>query len=230
MTWWFHVLVAFTLATLAWSFYKYRLNRALELMTIRNRIASDLHDEIGSNLSNISIFSNVAQHHKPGSPQVDSMLGKISEYTQTSMDAMNDIVWMINSRNDRFENIMVRMRTLASEIFEATNTNLHIDFNERLNNVKLNMQERKNFYLVFKEAINNIAKYAGCSDVWIEMTLKNKHVILSIRDNGKGFDLQAARKGNGLINMKTRAGQLKGSLDITSFPGKGTEMRFSFPV
>jgi signal transduction histidine kinase len=92
------------------------------------------------------------------------------------------------------------------------------------------MQERKNFYLVFKEAINNIAKYAGCSDVWIEMTLKNKQVILSIRDNGKGFDPEIARKGNGLINMRTRAEQLKGTLNIDTVPGEGTTIRFSFPV
>jgi ligand-binding sensor domain-containing protein len=120
MTWWFRTLAVVAILFAAYGFYRYRLNKALELQNIRNRIASDLHDEIGSNLSNISIFSKVARQRKPETPQVSDLLGKISEYTQTSMNAMNDIVWMINARNDRFENIMVRMRTLASELFEAT--------------------------------------------------------------------------------------------------------------
>lgn len=229
-TWWFNVLVALTIASVGYSFYKYRLNRALELAAVRNRIASDLHDEIGSNLSNISIFSNVAQDERSGAPQVQNMLEKISEYTQTSMEAMNDIVWMINSRNDRFENIMVRMRTLASEIFEAKDCNLHIAFDERLSELKLSMEKRKNFYLIFKEAVNNIAKYACCKDVWIEMRLKNKWVHLSVKDNGNGFDAAAMQHGNGLVNMKQRAALLQGGLQVISGVGAGTSIQLSFPV
>jgi signal transduction histidine kinase len=158
------------------------------------------------------------------------MLGKINDYAQISMEAMNDIVWMINARNDRFENIMVRMRTLASEVFEATNYNLHIQFDERLNNVKLNMNDRKNFYLIFKEAVNNIAKYARGSDVWIDMRLKNGRVELTIKDNGAGFDASLENQGNGLVNMKNRTAQLKGHLHIASSAGNGTVLELSFPA
>jgi len=153
-----------------------------------------------------------------------------SEYTQTSMDAMSDIVWMINARNDRFENIIVRMRTLAAELFEAANCKLHLQFDERLNNVKLNMEERKNFYLIYKETINNIAKYAACKDVWISMNLVHSKIILIISDNGKGFDLQSSKKGNGLFNMKKRAEMLRGKLSVNSSINEGTSIELSFEV
>ena len=92
------------------------------------------------------------------------------------------------------------------------------------------MEERKNFYLIYKEAINNVAKYAGCKDVWIEMKMHHNQVMLSITDNGKGFDLQNSNKGNGLYNMKRRAGILKGKLIVTSNTGEGTSIQFQFEV
>jgi signal transduction histidine kinase/ligand-binding sensor domain-containing protein len=230
MTWWFRALAALAVLLAAYTFYRYRLQQALQLMAVRNRIASDLHDEIGSNLSNISIFSNVAKQQGAPPEQVEAILGKISDYTQTSMEAMNDIVWMINPRNDRFENIMVCMRMLASELFEATNYRLHMNLDESLNDMKLNMDARKNFYLIFKEAINNIAKYAKGSEVWIDMKQKGNMVILTLKDNGKGFDTSKPQQGNGLHNLKNRASQLKGDINIHSRQGEGTSLELKFPV
>jgi len=189
-----------------------------------------LHDEIGSNLSNISIFSNVAQQKAKAHDNDTSLLQQISEYTQVSMEAMSDIVWMINARNDRFENIIVRMRSLAAEIFEATNCTLHIHFDEKLNHIKLNMEERKNFYLIYKEAINNIAKYAECQDVWITIYLSHNNITFEIKDNGKGFDLQRAVNGNGIYNMKKRAEMLRGKLTVASNIGEGTSINLSFDL
>jgi len=228
MTWWFRAAVVITVLSAAYTFYRYRLAQALKFQAVRNRIASDLHDEIGSNLSNISIFSNVAQQKAKATDDTSSLLRKISEYAEGSMEAMSDIVWMINARNDRFENIIVRMRTLAAELFEATTCTLHLEFDEKLNNIKLNMEERKNFYLIYKEAINNIAKYADCKEVWIALNLVHNQMILQIKDNGKGFDLQKSSKGNGLFNMRKRAEMLKGKLTVTSTIGEGTSIQVSF--
>jgi signal transduction histidine kinase len=146
------------------------------------------------------------------------------------MEAMNDIVWMINTRNDRFENIMVRMRTIAAEFSETSNCSLHLDFDEKLNDVKLNMEARKNFYLIYKEAINNTAKYAGCKSLWVEMKLDKNTVTLRISDNGKGFNTANTNKGNGMFNMKKRTEMLKGALTVKSAIGEGTTLQLTFNV
>ncbi len=202
MTWWFRTTSVIALLLAGYGFYRYRLAQALKLQSIRDRIAGDLHDEVGSNLSNIYIFSNVAQQKTIANDEAAPLLQKITEYTQQSMEAMNDIVWMINTRNDRFENIMVRMRTLAAEFAETSDCKLHLHFDENLNDVKLDMEKRKNFYLIYKEAVNNTAKYAGCKNLWVEMKLHQTIVTLKIKDNGKGFDTANTKKGNGMFNMK----------------------------
>jgi hypothetical protein len=199
MTWWFSTLVALAVLLIAYAFYRYRLAQALKLQSIRNRIAGDLHDEVGSNLSNIFIFSNVAKQKVKANDETGRLLQKITDYTQQSMEAMDDIVWMINTRNDRFENIMVRMRTLAAEFCETSDCVLHLDFDENLNDIHLNMEDRKNFYLIYKEAINNTAKYAGCKSVWIEMKLNHNIITLKIKDNGKVLMYQILKETAWLI-------------------------------
>lgn len=221
MTWWFRSLIVVLAFLSAYGFYRYRLNQTLKLMAIRNRIATDLHDEIGSNLSNIAIFSEVAQQK---SDDKNDLLKKISSYTQNSMDAMNDIVWMVNTRNDRFENIINRMRQLAGEVLEVKGYAVSLTIDERINSFSMNMEERKNFYLIYKEAINNIAKYAGGTEVWITMEKSHDFLILSIKDNGVGFDPDTISSGNGLLNLRSRANALKGQLLILALPGKGTEI------
>jgi Y_Y_Y domain/Histidine kinase len=147
MTWWFRTLVVIIIVAAAYSFYRYRLQQALKLQAIRNKIASDLHDEIGSNLSSISIFSDVAKEETQGTA-VGTVLSKISSYTRESMEAMSDIVWMINASNDRFENIINKMREFAVELIEAKKCFLQLNIDDHLNNIKLGMQERKNFWLI----------------------------------------------------------------------------------
>lgn len=226
LTWWFRAALAITVAGLLYALYRFRLHHALKLERMRNRIAQDLHDEIGSNLSTISIFSKMVMKKEgmAGSP----MLDKIHGYANTSMEAMSDIVWMINARNDRFENIIVHMRSHAAELLEARNIALHMQFDEKLDAVRLEMEARKNFYLIFKEALNNIVKYADCKNVWLEMKLQSGVILLKIRDDGKGFDSTSSNGGNGLVNMKKRAEFLKGRLLLDSAVGSGTRVELEF--
>jgi two-component sensor histidine kinase len=230
LTWWFRVGLALSILFAAYTFYRFRLAQPLKLQNMRDRIAGDLHDEVGSNLSNIFIFSNIAQQKAEHGHETAQLLQKISDYTKQSMDAMDDIVWMINPRNDRFENIMTRMCTLAAEFAETSDCALHLDFDEKLKDVDLNMESRKNFYLIYKEALNNTAKYAECKMVWIEMKLDHSKIILKIKDDGKGFNMAIANKGNGMMNMKRRAEMLKGALTVTSSDGEGTTLQLSFKV
>ena len=227
-TWWFRVLIGLAIIGIIYFVYKYRLKQALKLHAIRNSIARDLHDEIGSNLSNISIFSEVAQQQNGTAAETEPILKKINEYARVSMTSMSDIVWMINARNDSFENIITRMRSLAAEIFEAKNYTLHLNFDERLNELSLNMEQRKNFYLIYKEAINNVAKYASCKNVWISLQKDGNNIRLEVKDDGVGFSVNTHHKGNGLYNMEKRAETLNGKLKIESKKDDGTTVELIF--
>ena len=231
MTWWFRTFTGIVVLSILYGIYRYRLQQALHVQAVRNRIARDLHDEIGANLSSISIFSEVAgEKANDQSPELGGWLKKINEHTQSSMEAMSDIVWVINSRNDRFGNVISRMRSLAAELFEARNCELTLQLDESLSDLKLDMETRKNFYLIYKEALNNIAKYADCDQVKIELKWNHHTVLLSISDNGKGFNESLIEHGNGLLNMKKRAEELKGKLVIHSAEGQGTRVKLEFGV
>lgn len=228
---WFAILLYVILTAAAiWGLYTYRLKQRLKLQTIRDNIARDLHDEIGSNLSSISIFNEVAKESAlRNSENLASVLNKIGEYTQISQEAMSDIVWMIDSKNERFENIFIKMRTLASETIGAGPYVMSLNFDESLNDIKLPMAKRKNFYLIYKEAINNLLKYSKCTHVNIEVRKIGNQVLLHIEDNGVGFIINEKR-GNGLTNMRKRAAELRGDLQIISTIGKGTAIHLKFTV
>lgn len=220
----------FTLASVAiFGLFRFRLQQKTKLLTIRDSIARDLHDEIGSNLSTISIFNEVAKEsiHK-NKEGILPVLDKISEYTQISQEAMSDIVWMIDSKNDKFENIIVKMRTLAAETIGTTSSmKLHLNFDENAKSLKIGMKQRKNLYMIYKESINNIIKYANCKNVWIDLVVNEHLVKLIISDDGQGFDPKTAT-GNGLIYMKKRAEELEAMFNVDSIIGKGTSVTLEF--
>lgn len=236
-TWLFKMAVILLVAGGFYAFYRYRLRQALKLQSIRNNIASDLHDEIGSTLSSISISSAVIRKKmKTDAPEVDGLLNQISSNTDNMMEAMSDIVWAVNTKNDQFDNIVNRMRAFAIEMLEPENILLNMNVSRQLDNVVLNMQQRKNLYLLFKEAINNIAKYAGCKNVWVDINIHAGKICMKIKDDGKGFSAAPAGNtevftlgGNGLKNMQKRAKELNGKINIMSAVGQGTEIILEFP-
>lgn len=230
MTWLFRVSLIAVLSAGLYAMWRYRLRQALKLMEVRNRIASDLHDEIGSTLSSVYIYSEVAQNSaREKLPEATMYMRQISVDVATMIDSLSDIVWTVNAKNDRFENIINRMRATAIELFEARDYELQLELDEQLNTLKLGMEARKNFYLFYKEAINNVAKYADGKNVFIRLGFEKRNIFLSVKDDGKGFDLNVKTHGNGLSNLKKRALDLKGKFEIRSSPGKGTEVSLLFP-
>ena len=129
---------------------------------MRNSIADDLHDDIGSTLSSISIMSELA---KAKSPEASPLLASIGESTISMQENMSDIVWAIKSENDRFENVLQRMNQFASEILDAKNIALDFTSDASLSTSRLTMKQRKNLYLFFKEAINNAAKHSDAKKI-----------------------------------------------------------------
>lgn len=218
------ILVSF----LAFFIYKnYNTRQKLKLQTLRNKIASDLHDDVGSTLSSISIFSQIAQEQ---SKETIPLLETIGESSRKMLDAMADIVWTINPENDQFEKIILRMKNFAYELLGAKGINFEFVADEDVSTLKLPMDVRKNLYLIFKEATNNIVKYADASKAMFEIKEEKNNLSLIIRDNGKGFDMNQANEGNGLRNMKKRADEIGARLMIESFPENGTTIQLKIAV
>lgn len=221
-TWWFYTLCALAFAFIFYAIYWYRLQQVIKLQHIRNKISGDLHDDIGSTLNSISVYSEVAKQDASKHAHALEMIG---ESSRKIIDAMSDIVWTINPENDSFENIILRMRSLAFNLFRTKSIEFTFRADESLNNLKLSMENRRNFFLIFKEAVNNIVKYAEAAGVSIQLVYVDSFIKLIIHDNGKGFDTAQHSNGNGLNSMKRRAKEMKAKFQIESSAGNGTNIK-----
>jgi two-component system, NarL family, sensor histidine kinase UhpB len=201
-----------------------------ELMDMRHKIAKDLHDDIGSSLSSISIYSEVAKNITAGSnPEANKILSSVGEIAQDALENMSDIVWTINPVNDKLDDIMQRLQVISNRLKEVKDINVHFQVSGGVRETSLTMRQRKNVYLIFKEAINNIAKYSGASNCFVVMEKKDETIFVTIKDDGKGFESSnGGMGGNGLVNMKQRALELDGTFAIASAKGQGTELNFTF--
>jgi Y_Y_Y domain/Histidine kinase len=221
-TWWFKLFAFLSFCGLGYGFYRFRINQLIRLQNVRNRISTDLHDEIGATLSGIGILSAVAKQKMAESHPAYPLMGRINEDAQTIGNAIDDIVWSINPKNDELGNVISRMSRNAAELFDAKGIEYKIDTPEIIKETKLSLEQRRDLYLIYKEAVNNLLKYSNCSHVDINMAIKNSNFTLKIIDNGQGFDTNLATDRNGIRNMKSRAQKLGGNLKITSEINKGT--------
>jgi signal transduction histidine kinase len=222
-------LLAIILAYLI--FNRYQLSQKLKEQELRNQISSDLHDDLGSTLSSIDINSRIALLKIDDNNLVASQLQKIQDNSKSILDSLAHIVWSINPSNDNVQKVISKMKDFASEVFESQGIIFRFKMEEEEMESKINPLIRKNIYLVFKEAVNNCAKYSLAENVEIEIGFKNNWFHLSIRDDGKGFDLhEYGEKGNGIRNMRLRAEQIHGDLTINSQIGRGTSIHFKVHV
>jgi ligand-binding sensor domain-containing protein/two-component sensor histidine kinase len=230
-SYWFGSCMLFIVALLIYFFHSLRVKRLLAVEQLRNRVARDLHDDMGSTLSTINILSSMAKSRIGSDPvRTTEYLGKISDNSQRMMDAMDDIVWSIKPSNDNMQKIAARMREFATNVLEAKEIELDFRVDEAVFDVTLDMEARRDFFLVFKEAINNTAKYSKASMVVVRVGLRNKRLVLLVEDNGIGFDPELADSGNGLGNMRKRADALHGRLQFISKPGEGAHVTLNIPV
>ncbi len=201
----------------------------LKLLTDRQRIARDLHDEVGSTLSSISILSESFLRNVQA--DIDkTRFGDLGDKARGALDSISDIVWSVNPDNDSMEKLLARMTRYASEILEGIDVELFLDIEDDLAAITMPMEQRKDFYLIFKEAINNTAKYSGATQVWVKLNKFEEEICLEIKDNGRGFEVEQAKMGNGLRNMAARAARMKGELQIESTIGQGTLIKLNFPL
>ncbi|MBA2500335.1 MAG: tetratricopeptide repeat protein [Chitinophagaceae bacterium] len=207
-----------------------RAKRQIEIEKMRNSIARDLHDDIGSTITGINILSNVLLKQQDDPKAMYSNLQKIKENSVLIMESMSDIVWAINPLNDTVEKIIYRMREFAAEILEPLNIKFHFKTTGDIAAVKLDPSKRKDFFLIYKEAINNAAKYSRCSNIEIVVKYDGKNLYLHITDDGEGFDEATNRKGNGLRNIRERAKEMPALLHYETVIGNGTSVILDVPL
>jgi len=209
----------------------HRTRNLIEMEKMRNSIARDLHDDIGSTLTSINILSKVSlREHTNGDSPMSVNMQKIKDRTAEIMESMGDIVWTINPQNDSIEQMIVRMKEFTAEILEPLNINYTFKEGGDFSVMKLDIGKRKDFYLLFKEAVNNAAKYSRCNNLVIELQQEQHLLRLNIRDDGTGFNEGEVRNGNGLRNMRGRAASMAAGIQIDTAKGRGTHIAVLVPI
>ena len=224
-TWWFYILLGIAVISLIYGFLSYRINQARNVERLRRHISADLHDDIGASLTSISILSQLSQQEKTNTAARRQYLQKIYEQTTDVTNALRDIVWSINPKNDKLEIILARMKRYAAELLDAKNINYSFKTNVKPGDEIADANIRHSLYLIFKESVNNLAKYSLATQVTISLQKEYKCVILEIDDNGQGFDPLFVIKGNGIENMQQRAKLINAAFSLTTAPGKGTRIK-----
>lgn len=226
--WWFFALAAVLISLVVYGWSRHRLAQALRLEAMRNRIAGDLHDEVGSSLSSITIGAKLAAQLSAGEdPRVRELLARIGETSSESLRSISDIVWAIDPRNDHGEALVTRMRRIANELLESKGIEVSFSVSGGVEGLKLPMDVRKELVLLYKEAVHNASKYSSAKLVQVSLHRRphgdaGGSLALSVKDDGLGFDPALHPDGHGLGGMQQRARQLGASLILRSAPGLGT--------
>ena len=226
LRWWFIALMVMAIAGAAFLVYRFRVRRLLEVANMRTRIATDLHDDIGANLTRISILSEVAkQQFGNGNQPAGNPLTSIAEIARESVTSMSDIVWAINPERDSLRDLVRRMRQHADELFTLRDIDLEFNAPAQEQELKLGVNLRRDLLLIFKEAVSNAARHSNCSRVVVDFQADHHELTLRITDNGVGFEPNSEKTGHGLVSMLRRAQKLGGAFSIDSQPGRGTTVR-----
>ena len=211
--------------------HRFRVAHLLAVERVRARIASDLHDDIGANLSQIAIVSEVARRQPAARDSaVGDSLEQIASLSRSSVDSMGDIVWATNPGRDSLRDLSQRMRQHATELLGARGINFTFQAPSEDVDTALDADVRRDVFLVFKEAVNNLARHSGCASAQIELARQNGHLLVRVADDGKGLTEADRSDGHGMISMARRARSLGGELEISAGVGGGTVLTLRAPL
>jgi ligand-binding sensor domain-containing protein/signal transduction histidine kinase len=227
---WFVVLLTCAVLSAGFALHRYRVAQILAMERLRRQIALDLHDEMGSGLSQIAILSEVAKRGTPVGEQ--PRLDQVADLARSMRDSMSDIVWAVDPRRDRLSDLLQRMRQVAYNLFDGTGARVlfHAPDTPAVDAISLAPDRRRHILLVFKEAANNAARHARARTVTATVALEDGHLFLSMEDDGVGFDASAPTEGRGLVSLRQRARELGAAIAIDSAPGQGTRIRLAVPL
>jgi signal transduction histidine kinase len=218
-------------ATVGYSFSYLKAEKEKEKASMRNQIAADLHDEVGSNLSTIALQSRLMMREIQLDGNSKEQIQNISNIAGITSDTIRDIVWFINPFHDNSEDILLRMKELASKMLVDLDYTFSSDGNnERIFDLLPDLNKRRHIYLIFKEALNNITKHSNADKATILLKDEGKAFVMIIADDGKGFDEEQITHGEGLKNLKNRAMQIGAQIFIESSNGSGTKITLKVPL
>ena len=220
MTWWFKIFIIICLLVLGYLAYLYRLKQLLAIQNIRLNIANDLHDEIGSNLSSISVDSQMLLRSSSLDETEQELASFIGNTAKETVETMRDIIWFINPRNDFDTDMVIKMKETAAKLLAGIIWTFNVASDAKLG--KFNLDVRRNIFLIYKEVLHNIVRHAETKTCLIDMSGNANFITILIKDEGKGFDLKTVQENNGLRSIKRRAEKINASLRLKSEIGNGT--------
>lgn len=203
-----------------------------KLQRIRADIARDLHDDLGSDLSGISLLSRVAAGQLTERPdEARTTLHLIGETARKVISTMRGIVWSLNSTQQSIENVSFRLKETAYTLFEHQPTELHLDLPTEPCDDLILPENRRELFLMYKEMLHNVIRHARAQHVHIRLVVFDQMLCLTVRDDGAGFEVSTnAHTGNGLASLRQRTTTLNGQLTLDSQPGRGTTITFCGPI
>ncbi|GAB3249376.1 hypothetical protein GCM10027347_06430 [Larkinella harenae] len=214
-------------AVTAWLLNRARLRRLEDSLKLRKQIAHDLHDEVGSTLSSISLLSGhtdeLLSQNRPETAQ--KMVQKIYTDARQILESIDEIIWTINPGNDSLPRIALRLQEYAQPLMESKNIQFSFAINPALDQAPISMEVRRGLYLIGKEAINNLIKYSNATQATIRFDYDKGQIMVLIEDNGRGFTPEQQTTRTGQQSMQQRARALGGELTVQSAPDDGTRIR-----
>ncbi len=216
----FKIGVCLLVLSLLYGLYRYRISQIRKQHQIRKDIASDLHDDIGSTLNSVKVFTHLAI----GDKNKGQYLEQAKESLAQASVSLRDMIWVLDDQLDTGEQLLTRLQQFVMPLANAIGLEVKLQCSQEAREYRLQKNEKRNLLLICKESINNTIKYAGAKLLEITIDLHNKRLHIQIQDNGKGFDLDNYKAGNGIKNLQYRSKQIGYSIAIQSEPGKGTKV------
>jgi two-component sensor histidine kinase len=228
--WWFITICVLSAMLLGYAIYRYRIGQFKKMQAMRNVISTNLHDDIGASLSNIHILTVLTQRNIANRADATSYITKAGDEIQRISESLSDIVWNINPKYDDLDQLFIRMKRYAADMFDGKNIRAELNFPDAAEKLSMPMDQRRDFYLIFKEAVNNLAKYSEATKAMVNVVTDHATIRMDIIDDGIGFNKDTMLYGNGMENMKQRAEKWNAHLGVVSEPGKGTAITLDMKV
>jgi ligand-binding sensor domain-containing protein/two-component sensor histidine kinase len=229
-TWWFKLMIPVAVGLVLFAWYRFRMAQLREIERLRVQIAADLHDDVGARLTKVAMVTEFMERETAPTDKSKPHVENIAKTTREVIQAMDEIVWTINPKNDTLDNLANYIFQYAQEYFQNTGVRCRMDLPPQLPYYPLSTEERHNLFMAVKEALNNVLKHARASEVRISLAVEDSVLRIVVTDNGCGFILNGSHNGDGLNNMKERLARIGGRLDLQSEEKSGTRVEMEVSV